>query len=142
MYIVDASVWVSRFIIFDAFHQPSFRWLEDYLSTGEIAVAPAILLVEVAGAVSRRTGQPAEGLRAASSIQRLPYSRLVPMQAQLVQMSAQLAAEQRLRGADALYVALAHLLGLPLVTWDRQQRGQDGHGIIALTPQEALTGRP
>jgi predicted nucleic acid-binding protein len=140
MYVVDASVWVSRFVAPDVFHQPSFRWLEDYLSAGEVAVAPTILLVEVAGAVARRTGLPSEGLRAASTIQRLPHSRLVPVQAALVQRSVQLAAERGIPGADALYVALAHRLGLPLVTWDRRQRAQDGHGIIVLTPQEALMG--
>ncbi len=140
MYVVDASVWVSRFLPSDGFHQLSLRWLEGRAASGEIMVAPSLLLVEVAGAVARRTGNPQVGINAVRLVQNLPNSRLVPMNPPLVRLSIQRAASGRLRGADALYVALAHRLGLPLVTWDRQQRGQHGNGIIVLTPQEALTG--
>ncbi|MBM3943423.1 MAG: type II toxin-antitoxin system VapC family toxin [SAR202 cluster bacterium] len=140
MCVVDASVWVSRFSLTDVFHLPSLKWLEDQFALGEMAVAPAILVVEAAGAVARRTNNPAEGTEAASLTQRVPYSRLMPMEDGLVQLGAQIAADRRLKGADALYVAMAHRLALPLVTWDRQQLGQHGHGIIVLTPQEALIG--
>lgn len=140
MYVVDASVWVSRFLPNDGYHMLSLRWLEERGTAGEMLVAPTLLLVEVAGAVARRTGSSQVGGNAVQLMQHLPNSRLVPMNAQLVRLSIQRAAEGRLRGADALYVALAHRLSLPLVTWDRQQRAQDGHGISVLTPQEAYTG--
>ena len=140
MHVVDASVWVSRFLPSDSFHQLSLQWLEERAASGEMLTAPALLLVEVAGAVARRTGNPQVAVNAVHLVQEFPNSRLVPISAPLVRLSIQRAAEGRLRGADALYIALAHRLGLPLVTWDRQQRAQHGHGIIVLTPQEALTG--
>lgn len=140
MYVVDASVWVSRFLPSDTFHQTSLNWLEERATSGELVSAPALLLVEVAGAVARRTASPQAGANAARLVQRLPNSRLVPMNAPLVRLSTELAADRRLRGADAFYVALAHGLGLPLVTWDGELLSQNGHAIIVLTPQEALTG--
>ncbi len=142
MYVVDASVWVSRFLPYDAYHMLSLRWLEERGIAGEMVVAPTLLLVEVAGAVARRTGSPQVGFNAVQLVQNLTNSRLVPINGPLVRLGIQRAAEGRLRGADAFYVALAHRLGLPLVTWDRQQLRQDGDGIRALTPQEALTGPP
>ena len=39
----------------------------------------------------------------------------------LAEQAAAIAAEHRIRGCDALYVALADMLSEPLVTLDRQQ---------------------
>ena len=43
-----------------------------------------------------------------------------------------------MRAPDVLSVALAQALGVPLVTWDRQQRERVSQVIDALTPAEAL----
>ena len=42
-----------------------------------------------------------------------------------------LAMELQLRGTDAVYVAVAHMLGLPLLTWDREQIERGGQRIDA-----------
>ena len=139
MYVVDASVWVSRFVPADVHHQPSYRWLEGVVTQGEVIVGPALLLAEVAGAVSRRTGRSQLAAQVLSLLQRLPNSRLVPVDAELAQLGARLAAVLHLRGVDAIYVALAQRLGLTLITWDREQRERGSGPVAALTPQEALT---
>jgi len=36
--------------------------------------------------------------------------------------------------ADAVYVALAEQLQIPLVTWDREQRERGGQRIVAQEP--------
>jgi predicted nucleic acid-binding protein len=46
---------------------------------------------------------------------------LVPLEQALVDESANTAADLGLRAGDAMYVALAKRLGLPLVTFDRDQ---------------------
>ena len=57
------------------------------------------------------------------------------MDEKLVRTAAGLAADYGLRGADAVYVALAKQLNLPLATWDREQL-QKASGIIKTqTPQ-------
>jgi len=134
VYVVDASVWVSRFVPSDAHHEPSRAWLRAQIDQGETIAAPALTLAEVAGAVARRTGLPELGARAVSLLQRLPNTRLVPLDAQLAQLSASLAAELHLRGADAVYIALAQRLGVPLITWDQEQRDRGQHAVTALTP--------
>ncbi|MFB0535451.1 MAG: hypothetical protein ACETWR_10755 [Anaerolineae bacterium] len=45
---------------------------------------------------------------------------------------------RRLRGCDAIYAALARREGVPLVTWDHQQRSRAAPVVEALTPSEAL----
>ncbi len=140
MHVVDASVWVGRFVPSDAHYQASRTWLGALVDRGQPIVAPALAPVEVAGAVARVTGLSETGIRAASLMQRLPNVRLVPVDAELAQLGVQVAADLRLRGGDALYVALARRLGVPLVTWDEEQRQRGGQAVTAITPQEALRG--
>ncbi len=52
--------------------------------------------------------------------------------------SAQVAAHSAIRGADAVYVALAAMLDLPLVTWDRQQPERGALFCRTMTPVEAM----
>ena len=75
MYVVDASVWVSRFVLNDVHHEPSYSWLEGTVIRGELIVAPALLLAEVAGAISRCTGRPELAAQAVDLLEQLPNSR-------------------------------------------------------------------
>lgn len=131
MYVLDASVWVSRFLISDVHHEASHGCLARLIDRGQALVSPALLLPEIAGALSRQSGRPALARRAVSLLQRLPGMRLVPVRAELAQQAALLAGELRLRGADAVYVSLAKRLGIPLVTWDREQQ-QRGATVITV----------
>jgi predicted nucleic acid-binding protein len=119
--VVDASVWVSRLVPGDIHHHRSQAWFEARATDGSLLVAPLIVLAEVAGAISRRTGRPRLARRSVQLIQRLPSLRLVSVEAALAKSAAELAADHSLRGADALYVATAQQLGLPLITLDTEQ---------------------
>lgn len=132
--VMDASVWVSALVPPDINHIASHLWLGQYLADGGGIVIPALLLPEVAGAISRRTGQPDLGHRAANAVLRIPGLRLVPVDARLAGEAAELAADLRLRGADAVYVALAHYLGIPLITWDVEQQARARAVVIVRTP--------
>lgn len=134
MMVVDASVWVSRLVPQDVYHIASDHWLRWYLSSGGLIAAPMILLAEVAGPVSRRTGDPTLGQRAIRHLVRLAALRLIPIDRQLGRQTAQLAAELRLRGADATYIALADHLKIPLVTWDHEQRERAPELVTVYTP--------
>lgn len=120
--VVDASVWVARLVPKDIFHSPVRLWINHLRSEGTELIAPSLILVEVAGVISRRTGSAQLAKRAAIQLQSLPGFRLVEMDNLLLQKAAQLAAELGLRGADSIYVAVASHLEVPLVTLDEDQR--------------------
>lgn len=120
--VIDASVWVSRLVHKDVFHQIVKAWMEKQRSEGVIFLSPALLLPEVAGAISRRTGEPHLARNAIASLIRLPGLRLVEMDQSLVQEASRLAADLGLRGADSFYVAVAARLNLPLFTLDEDQK--------------------
>jgi len=132
--VVDASVWVSRLVSADVHHPLSQTWLESFVSSGGQCVAPVLLLAEVAGAISRRTTEARLGQAALQMLLRLPALRVVSVERRLGMSAAQLAADLGLRGADAVYVALAQQLKVPLVTWDQEQLDRTSSVITARQP--------
>lgn len=134
--VVDASVWVSALAATEAGNAASRSWLERHARSGRAVVSPSLLLPEVAAAISRRTGKPALGRRAVAALLRWPGVRLVELDDALARLAARLAADLALRGADAVYVAVARELGTPLVTWDREQLERGARVVAASTPLE------
>ncbi len=133
MIVVDASVWVSIFLRADAFYAASRDWLHRSLSVDTPLVTPTLLPVEVAGAVARRTGNIALGQAAHTNLLRTRTLRLVNVDAVLAQTAADLAARLQLRGADAVYAAVALRLSAPLITWDQELL--DRAGTVVQTQQ-------
>lgn len=121
MIVVDASVWVSYLHQGDDHHQSSRHWLADQLAAGETICIPTLALVEVAGAMARATGNVDLGPRVVGALLRVPRLQIVALDPELARDGALLAARLRLRGADAVYVAVAARFQQPLITWDREQ---------------------
>lgn len=132
--VVDASVMVSRLVTRDVNHEVSRRWLDRHVAGGGLIVAPAVLLPEVAGAITRRTGRRRLARRAVAALLRLPELRLVVIDAALAEVAARLAGDLKLRGADALYVATAARLRLTLVTWDVEQQARGRAEVVVVSP--------
>jgi predicted nucleic acid-binding protein len=133
--VADASVWASIVLPRDAFNVRSRAWLQDVSDANEEILAPSLLLSEVAGAVSRRSGDDALGLDSISWLtQQVPVLTFVPVDQELGVLAAEMAAMLRLRGADAIYVALAHEVNAPLVSWDAEQIERGGRLVAARTP--------
>ncbi len=78
--------------------------------------------------------------RALKFIQGIPGLRLVPVDHPLGRASADLAVRLRLRGADAVYVAVAAHLKIPLVTLDAEQRERAQELIEVRMPQADRAG--
>lgn len=117
--VVDASVVVSLHHAADKFHHRCTRWLREALTHGVELHAPGLLIVEVAAAIRRLTG---DETLAAESIRGLAdWLQLYPLDRQRAETAAAVAARTGVRGADAVYLALARELREPLVTLDRQQ---------------------
>jgi predicted nucleic acid-binding protein len=83
--------------------------------------APTLLAVETAATLSRVTQSSLSGRNALTHLYSFVPMRLVPMDQMLVDTAADIAASFAIRGADSFYVALAHQLGIPLVTFDNEQ---------------------
>lgn len=104
-------------------------------------VSPILLLAEVSGAVTRRFSDHSLGIEAVDQLRAIRAVRLIPIDAELGDLAADLAASLKLRGADATYAAVAHLYNIPLVTWDQELLVRASAAIRTYTPQTAPTQR-
>ena len=129
MVVVDASVWVARLVPQDPFHPMVSDWMAARRAENTYLISPALLLPEVAGAIARRTNDHDLAQRILEALQRLPGLRLIEMERGLVEAAGQLAAQLGLRGADAVYVAAAEYLNLPLCTLDEDQARRAAYRI-------------
>ncbi len=120
MYTVDASMWVNSFDQREPGHEISRRVLERLRDQTVSVILPHLVLAEVAGAVSRTRNNPAQALAFATAIGHLPNVSLVPLDASVAQQAAQLAAQHGLRGADAVYAAVALQANCTLITLDNE----------------------
>lgn len=128
--VVDASVWVGYFVVQDVHHLLSRRWLRAQFLEHDLPLfGPNLVLAEVAGAVSRRTGAHGLAQVIVHEMLELPELKLLNLDESLGMRAAQLAGDLGLRGADACYVAVAQELGLPLVTWD-DELGARAQGVV------------
>lgn len=134
MIVVDASVWVSWLRPSDCHHEATSRWIEPQLLAGEVLATPDLAIIEVAGSIARITGQSSLGRQSATALIDIPLLEVHPGDRERFSLAVALAADCRLRGADAVYAALAMRLDATLVTWDEDLLDRAGSRIQTKRP--------
>lgn len=121
--VVDASVWASRLMAQDANHVASRIWADRYYAKGGLLIAPEYMLIEIAAVLTRQTKRPQVVKRRVRSLYSYIPMQIEPVDAALVQKAIDVATELRLKAGDAVYVALAARMTVPLISWDNEQLG-------------------
>lgn len=138
MIVVDASVWISLALPGDANYRNTIAWATHLFDQNIRMSVPSLFLVEFGAAISRRTQSPERAREGVARIERDPVFEIVELDRRLISASAEAAITFRLRGADAVYVALAQQLDIPLISWDREQLDRTSLAVDVLTPSHAL----
>jgi predicted nucleic acid-binding protein len=138
VYTIDASVFLNAFNPYEVEHEESHRLLAQLQEQAAPVIVPTLLLPEVAAAVSRGREDEDLAREFAAALSRLPHLVLIPLDTALAQQAADVAAQYRLRGSDAVYVAVALRFGSTLITLDREQRERVTDALTARYPAEAL----
>jgi predicted nucleic acid-binding protein len=137
-YTVDASVFLNAFNPYEAGHEESRRLLARMQDEAVPIIVPTLLLPEVAAAVGRGRDDADLARRFTATLKQLPHLVLVSLDETLAQQAADVAAQHRLRGSDAVYAAVALRFGSTLVTLDREQRERVADVVPSRLPAEAL----
>jgi len=138
MYCIDASVFINAEIEVEEFHEYSAKLMQNFRDKGITIIVPEIVLPEISSAISRGTGDPEKALVFVKELKQIPNIVFVPVDRELADHASQLAAEYRLRGCDAIYVAVAFLFRAKLISLDKQQIERAVAYIEAATPQEEI----
>ena len=138
MYTLDANIFVRDLDTREPQHAECHALLEELQAQALPIVVPVLVLAEVAGTVSRTRRDPIAGRLGADLLRGTGNLSLIPIDDTLAQEAAELAADYALRGADAVYVAVARRHNCTRVSLDREQRERAAAIVTTRTPAEAL----
>lgn len=138
MYTIDASVWVNSFDKRESGHEISRQFLDLVREQKLSIVVPNLVLVEIAGAISRTRNNSAKAIEFVASLLRLVNISFIPLDRIHTQLAQNLAAEHGLRGADAVYAAVAKQASTTLITLDNEHLTRLGGIITTCTPEAIL----
>lgn len=118
---IDASVFVSAFIPAEPAHQASKRFMLRVREQSIPIIVPFLVLPEIAAALARGHGKPEAAKAFVHELRNLPNTTFVSLDESVAALAADIAANNRLRGSDAVYGAVALRFGTELITLDKEQ---------------------
>lgn len=138
MLTIDASVWVSG----DSPNEPdsasSRAFLDRVATESTVVIVPTLLRVEIAAAISRVRNNPVLAKEYSEKLAALPFVQWVTLDPALAEHAARLAADHFLRGADAVYAAVALVHGCELISLDQEHLTRVTSVVRVRTPAQAL----
>jgi predicted nucleic acid-binding protein len=137
-YTIDASVFVAASRPVEVNHAVSFEFLTQVDQQQVLTTCPTLLLAECAAAIARATDDEDLAQQLLTLVEALPGLALVPLSRALAHRAAEIAIHHRLRGADAIYVAVAEQAGHSLVSWDQEMLERGRAVVETATPAEIL----
>jgi len=117
---IDASVFVSAFTPTEPAYQASKSFMLNVHESVPIIV-PMLVLAEISAALSRGQGKPELGKAFVQELRNFPNTTFIDINETVANLAVDIAADNRLRGSDAVYAAVALRFGTELITLDKEQ---------------------
>ncbi len=133
---IDASVFVSAFTPTEPAHQASKVFMLNVREQSIPIIVPVLVLPEIAAALSRGQGKPELGKAFAQELRNFPNTTFIDLNDSMATLAVEIAANNRLRGSDAIYAAVALRFGTELITLDREQLDRLPKVLPVRAPQE------
>jgi predicted nucleic acid-binding protein len=118
---IDASVFVSAFLPTEPSHQASRKFMLCVREQAIPIIVPFLVLPEISAALARGHGKPEAAKAFALELKNLPNIAFVDLDESAADLAVDIAANNRLRGSDAVYCAVALRFGTELITLDKEQ---------------------
>ena len=118
---IDASVFVSAFTPTEPAHQASKAFMLNLRDQSIPIIVPVLVLPEISAALARGQGKPKLGLAFVQELRNFPNTTFINVDESIADLAVDIAANNRLRGSDAIYAAVALRFGTELITLDREQ---------------------
>ena len=138
MYTIDASVVARDFDPGDPDYAACHELIARLDQQAIPVIVPRLLLAEIAGLARRLTRDPIRARLVVDAWRTFIHVQIVALDDTLIDAAAEIAADYALRGADAVYVAVARQYNCTLVSLDREQRERAAVIVTTRTPAEVL----
>ncbi len=135
---IDASVFINAYLSSEEGYATSRELLERVRIETIAVICPTLVLPEVGGTISRATGDAKLAQEFSLTLAKIRSLMWIPLDKTLAELAVDLAARQRLRGSDAVYVATASRYGCVLVTLDGEMHDRSAESIVAKYPADIL----
>lgn len=135
---LDANVWVGALDNNDPVSETCRACLLRAAGKSARLYSPLLLPVEVAATIGRKTRDARQGRLAAQWVRDFTGHVWQPLSHECAQVAERFAATNFLRGADAVYVAVAHLSDAVLLTYDAEVIERASKVVRAMTPEAWL----
>lgn len=134
MFCIDASVIISAALERERYSERSKAFLDRVRREQFKVFLPEITISEVASGLMRATGQAQFVLEFVHSLRNIPNFTFVPVDSRIIDLAVEMIVKTGLRGADAIYVALAFEYHLTLITLDHDHLLKAGKVIQVQLP--------
>ncbi len=142
MLTIDANVFIGAASPTEKSHRDSDLLLSRVRRDGLLLHCPTLLLPEVVSGIIRPTGNVVVTQLTVLGIENFPQMHWVELTQARAEVAVQIALTCRLRGADAVYVAVAQEFGTTLVTWDAEVLARGTAAVSVMTPTDWLVANP
>ena len=136
---IDASVFVASARSDEPKYIVSRKFLRD-AQTHEI-YCPTLVLTECAAAIARQSKDSSLAEELVRIIEDFPRINLISLDIPMARKAAKIAEEHRLRGADAVYVAVAVTFNAALISWDQEMLKRCPPAVETMTPDHWCKAR-
>jgi len=136
---IDANVWIGALDARDPACMTCRACLMKAAEGSARLYSPLLLPVEVAATISRKTRDMRQGRLAAQWVRGFVGHVWQPLTEACAAAAEQYAASLYLRGADAVYVAVAHLSDAVLLTYDAEVIDRAAKTVRVMTPEAWLS---
>lgn len=118
---IDASVFVSAFTPTEPAHQASKAFMFNVREQSVPIIVPVLVLPEISAVLARGQDKPELGKAFVQELRNFPNTTFIDVDATVADLAVDIAANNRLRGSDAVYAAVALRFGTELITLDKEQ---------------------
>jgi predicted nucleic acid-binding protein len=138
MYTIDASVWINSFDGREQGHETSRQLIELFRDNNIAVLVPNLLFIEIGGAIRRRFNNQNQAELFTNTVRNQTNIAALPLDDETEQQATSIAIQQGLRGADAVYVAVAIRHQCTLVSLDNEHLTRLVGVVETRTPADLL----
>ncbi len=118
---VDASVFVNALSPDEDGSEESAEFISQLRLDGVALIEPTLFVTEIVASIARKQDSADIALEVLHDLRKFPKMTLVDLDDDFAEFASEVAANNRLRGSDAVYAAIVLRFGTELITLDKEQ---------------------